>query len=134
MEEKDYRYPGPRPHSRETALVLLGDSVEAASRSLADPSPARLKGLVNKIINVKFTDSQLEECGLTLQDLHEIAKCFIRILNSIYHQRVEYPEPIADKRNHDDSDPKPPKSTEGSDSADKEDRPDNIRRLGLSGR
>ncbi|MEZ4271062.1 MAG: hypothetical protein R3C68_06410 [Myxococcota bacterium] len=133
VQESDYRYPGRRPQSREAALVMLGDSIEAASRSLADPSPARLKGLVNKIVNGKFTDGQLEECDLTLKDMHAIAKAFIRVLTPIYHQRVEYPDPIskADKKTDGDSDQKPAKEADGVDSPSEEDRPDNIRRLGL---
>ena len=135
VQESDYRYPGRKPQTREAALVMLGDSVEAASRSLADPSPARLKGLVNKIINTKFTDGQLEECDLTLQNLHDIAKAFIRVLNSIYHHRIEYPEPFSNhkngKKNDGDTDPKPPKQAENNKSSPQDDRPDNIRRLGL---
>lgn len=92
VSESDYRYPGRKPQSRETALVMLGDSVEAAARSLADPTPARLRGLVNKIINGKFADGQLEECDLTLRDLHTIARAFMKVLTSLYHTRVEYPD------------------------------------------
>ncbi len=92
VHENDYRYPGRKPQTRESALVMLGDSVEAASRSLPDPTHARLAGMVNKVINTKFTDGQLEECDLTLRDLHVIAKAFMGVLKSIYHHRVEYPD------------------------------------------
>lgn len=92
VPEADYRYPGEKPQTREAALVMLGDSIEAASRSIAEPSAARLQGLVHKIINQKFTDGQLEECDLTLRDLHTIAKSFSRVLTSIYHHRMEYPD------------------------------------------
>jgi hypothetical protein len=135
--ESDYRYPGRKPQSRETAIVMLGDSVEAASRSLPEPTPARLQGLVNRIINLKFTDGQLDECDLTLKDLHLIAKAFTRILNSIYHERPEYPGLLTDitgKRQNGDSDSKPPRPAESGDPSVEEDRPDNIRRLGLDGR
>ncbi|MBA2665267.1 MAG: HDIG domain-containing protein [Bradymonadaceae bacterium] len=91
VDEKDYRYPGPKPQSRETAICLLADSIEAASRSLPNPSPARLKGLVQTMINKAFTDGQLDECDLTLKDLNSIAKAFTRILTGIYHHRPEYP-------------------------------------------
>jgi putative nucleotidyltransferase with HDIG domain len=92
VDEKDYRYPGPKPQSRETAIALLADGIEAASRALPNPSPARLKGLVQKMINKAFTDGQLDECDLTLKDLNSIAKAFTRILTGIYHHRPEYPE------------------------------------------
>ena len=72
---------------------MLADCVEAASRTLTDPTPARIQGLVQKIINNIFTDGQLDECELTLKNLHEIAKSFNRILSGIHHQRIEYPEP-----------------------------------------
>ena len=92
VNEADYRYPGQKPQSREAALVMLGDSIEAASRSMQETTPSRLQGLVNRIISSKFTDGQLEECDLTLRDLHTIAKSFSRVLNSIYHHRPEYPD------------------------------------------
>ncbi|QDG54645.1 HDIG domain-containing protein [Persicimonas caeni] len=92
VDEKDYRYPGPKPQSRETAICMLADGIEAASRALPNPSPARLKGLVQKMINKAFTDGQLDECDLTLKDLNSIAKAFTRILTGIYHHRPEYPE------------------------------------------
>lgn len=92
VDEADYRYPGPRPQKRETALVMLADGVEAAARSLPEPTPARIKGLVKKIINGKFVDGQLDECDLTLRDLHEIERSFTRILVSMYHVRPEYPK------------------------------------------
>ncbi|MFA5117104.1 MAG: phosphohydrolase, partial [Candidatus Omnitrophota bacterium] len=97
-EEEGFRYSGPKPHSKETAIVLLADSVEAASRTLKDPSPARMEELVHKIINNKFIDMQLDECDLTLRDLENIAEVFIRILSGIYHTRVTYPEKDSEPR------------------------------------
>lgn len=90
--EKDYRYPGPKPQTRETAICLLADGIEAASRAMPNPTPARLKGLVQNMINKAFTDGQLDECDLTLKDLNIIAQAFMRILTGIYHHRPEYPE------------------------------------------
>ena len=90
--EESFRYPGPKPQTKEAACVLLADSVEAASRSLDDPTPSRIKGLVRKIINNKFIDGQLDECDLTLKDLEKIAQVFTHILTGIFHTRVEYPE------------------------------------------
>ena len=92
LKEGNFRYPGPKPQSKETAIVLLADAVEASSRALSDPTPARIKGLVQKIINNKFIDNQLDECDLTLKDLNKIVGAFIRILTGIFHTRVEYPD------------------------------------------
>lgn len=92
VDEKDYRYPGPKPQTRETAICLLADGIEAASRAMPNKSPARLKGLVQTMINRAFTDGQLDECDLTLKDLNLIAAAFTRILTGIYHHRPEYPD------------------------------------------
>jgi len=91
IKEEDFRYPGPRPQSKETAIVLLADSVEASSRTLTNPTPSRVQSLVQKIVNNKFIDGQLDECNLTLKDLHKISEAFMRILNAMFHTRIEYP-------------------------------------------
>lgn len=91
VQEKDFRYPGPRPQTRETAIIMLADSVEAASRSLATSSPKLLRELVKKIIRDKFTSSQLDQCELTLRDLDEIVEGFMPVLQGIFHTRIEYP-------------------------------------------
>ena len=93
--EEDFRYPGPKPQTKEAGLVMLADAVEAASKTLVDPTPARIQGMVQKIVNKIFSDGQLDECELTLKDLHEIAKSFNNTLGGIFHHRVEYPEPVA---------------------------------------
>jgi putative nucleotidyltransferase with HDIG domain len=95
IKEEDFRYPGPKPQTKEAGLVMLADMVEAASRSLVDPTPARIQGMVQKVINNVFSDGQLDECELTLKDLHEIAKSFNKTLSGIFHQRIEYPESAA---------------------------------------
>ena len=87
----DFRYPGPKPQSKETAVVLLADSVEAASRSLKEPTPEIIQQLVRKIINDKFIDGQLDECELTLQDLYKIQASFVRNLVAVFHTRMKYP-------------------------------------------
>jgi putative nucleotidyltransferase with HDIG domain len=92
VHEHDYRYPGPRPQTREAGILMLADSVEAASRTLADASPARVQQLVQRIINNYFRDGQLDECSLTLRDLHAIARTFIETLSAIRHDRIDYPE------------------------------------------
>ncbi len=89
---RDFRYPGPKPQTKEFGLVMLADIVEAASRTLDDPTPARIQGLVQNLINQVFSDGQLDSCELTLKDLHNIAKSFTKILNGIHHHRIEYPE------------------------------------------
>jgi len=92
VKEEDFRYPGPKPQTKEAGLVMLADAVEAASRALPDPTPARIQGLVQKIINKIFFDGQMDDCELTLKDLHKIANSFNQILGGIYHHRIEYPE------------------------------------------
>ncbi|MFO7577747.1 MAG: HDIG domain-containing protein [Pelovirga sp.] len=94
VDERDYRYHGPKPQTREAALIMLADAVEAASRTLIDPTPARIQGMVKKLINNIFIDGQLNECDLTLRDLNQIAKSFTRVLSSSFHHRVDYPEPV----------------------------------------
>ena len=93
VEESHYRYPGPKPQTKEAGILMLADSVEASSRTLSDPSPAKIQGLVQKMINKIFASGELEESNLTLKDLHLIAKSFVRVLTGIYHRRVEYAEP-----------------------------------------
>jgi hypothetical protein len=89
--EEDYRYHGPKPQTRVAALVMMADGVEAASRVLSDPTPARIASLVDRIINHIFLEGQLDECELTLKDIHEIKKRFTYILTGIFHKRVDYP-------------------------------------------
>ncbi len=92
VNSADFRYPGPKPQTREIAIVMLADVVEAASRTLENPTSSRIKGLVQTLINKIFSDGQLDECELTLKDLNNIAKSFNQILNGIYHHRIEYPD------------------------------------------
>lgn len=92
VKEEGFRYPGPKPDTKETAIVLLADSTEAATRALRNPHPAQIEELVHKVINNKFIDGQLDECDLTLKDIEKISAVFIRILNAIYRNRITYPE------------------------------------------
>lgn len=98
VEEEVFRYPGPKPQKREIAIVLLADSVEAACRTIEEPTPQRIEETVRKIINNKFIDGQLDECELTLKDLEKISATFTHVLCAIYHPRVKYP-----KENHEDN-------------------------------
>ena len=100
VREEGYRYPGPKPDTKETAIVLLADSVEAATRAMKEPTPSKIEELVHKIINNKFIDAQLDSCELTLKDLEKISDVFIRILSGIYHARVIYPEESRSENNH----------------------------------
>lgn len=91
IAEDDYRYPGPRPRTKVAAIVMLSDSVEAASRTLDDPTPQRIQALTNSVITRIFLDDQLGKCDLTLKDLREIARSFNLILTGIFHHRIDYP-------------------------------------------
>lgn len=95
---EDYRYPGPKPQTKEAGLVMLADITEAACRSLPNPTPARIQGMVSKLINQAFTDGQLDSCELTLKDLHQIAKRFYQILAAIHHKRIEYPQQMSESK------------------------------------
>lgn len=86
-----FRYPGPKPQIRETAIAMLADAVEAAGRTLEDPTPARINNLIQRIINDRFQSGELDECPLTLRDLAKIKEAFAQILIAAFHQRVEYP-------------------------------------------
>ncbi len=140
IDERDYRYPGPKPQTREAALIMLADAVEAASRTLTDPTPARIQGMVQKIINNIFIDGQLDECELTLKDLHFIAKSFNRILAGIFHHRVDYPEPAFKERDKEggkrkkleDSDREPAKESKNRETETAQGGSEDLKRLGMS--
>ena len=97
-DEGLYRYPGPKPQTREAALVMIADACEASSRALADPTPERLAALVQRRINETFSEGQLDECDLTLRDLNGIAQAMVRVLEAVYHGRPEYPSRPAGER------------------------------------
>lgn len=92
VDERDFRYPGPKPQSREAGVIMMADAVEAAVRSLSEKSPQKIRNMVEKLINKHFADGQLNECNLTLKDINHVIEAFVKILIGIYHQRVEYPE------------------------------------------
>jgi membrane-associated HD superfamily phosphohydrolase len=87
-----FRYPGPKPQTRETGIAMLADAVEAASRTLDDPKPARIDNLIQRIIDDRFRSGELDECPLTLKDLAKIRESFVQILIAVFHHRVEYPK------------------------------------------
>jgi putative nucleotidyltransferase with HDIG domain len=92
LSESDFRYPGPKPQTKEAGLVMLGDIIEASSRTLSNPTPARIHSLVRERIERIYMDGQLDECELTLKNLNTIAETFTKILTGIFHHRVDYPE------------------------------------------
>jgi len=91
-----YRYPGPKPQSKETGLVMLADGIEAATRAIEDPTPAKLETQIDQIIKSRFIEGELDECDLTLKDLIKIKRSFLKSLIGIYHQRIKYPESSGD--------------------------------------
>ncbi|MDR7486519.1 MAG: HDIG domain-containing protein [Armatimonadota bacterium] len=92
LDEAAFRYDGPKPQTRETAIVMLADAVEATVRTLNRPTPDRLHEVVRRLIREKLEDGQLDECGLTFRELDRIAAAFVRILSGMLHPRVEYPD------------------------------------------
>jgi len=92
IAEENYRYSGPKPQTKEAGIILLADSLEAATRSLTNPTPTRIKTLVKEMIQKNLENGQLEECDLTLKDLNKIGDSFSRILIGMFHTRVEYPD------------------------------------------
>lgn len=92
VREEDYRYKGPKPRSKETAIVMLADAVEAAVRSLEHPTPQKIESVVKGIIEERLNDGQLDDSPLTLKDLNIIAESFIKVLNGLFHPRIEYPD------------------------------------------
>jgi cyclic-di-AMP phosphodiesterase PgpH len=91
VAEEDYRYPGPRPRTKVAAIVMLADSVEAASRTLDNPTPQRIQALTSSVITRIFLDDQMSMCDLTLKDLRDISRSFNLILSGIFHHRIDYP-------------------------------------------
>lgn len=92
VNEDDFRYEGPKPQTKEAAIVMLADSVEAAVRAQNNPTSGQIEGLVRKLIKEKLMSGELDECDLTLRDLDTIANAFLRVLSGVFHTRIEYPD------------------------------------------
>ncbi len=92
VDEQTFRYPGPRPSTRESAVLMLSDAVESASRSLTEPTPARISSLVHDLAMKRLLDGQFEDCGLTLEELRLIEQSLVKSLTAVYHGRVKYPD------------------------------------------
>ncbi|MDP2313030.1 MAG: HDIG domain-containing protein [Pseudomonadota bacterium] len=91
VDERLFRYPGPKPDSREAGIIMLADKVEAACRTIREPNEERIRAMIQQIVNGVMTDGQLENCPLTLRELYQIADTFTTVLLGIYHHRIEYP-------------------------------------------
>lgn len=92
LDESTFRYPGPKPQTKETGVLMLSDVVESASRALSDPTPSRIESLVHDLAMKRLLDGQFDECGLTLQELRTIEDSLVKSLTAVYHGRVKYPE------------------------------------------
>jgi len=91
VTEEKYRYPGPEPQSKVMGVLMIADAVEAASRTLAEPTPVKIRGLIRTIMDDCLQDGQLDQTDLTLADLRVVAESFQRVLSNIFHQRIDYP-------------------------------------------
>ena len=101
VDETTFRYPGPRPQSKEAAIVMLADAVEASSRALADLTPEKLDEHIKEMIEKRLHDGELAECELTMRDLSTVQRAFAHVLRGALHQRIEYPDPSRDLKNED---------------------------------
>ena len=97
VKEEQFRYPGPKPNSKETAILMIADAVESAVRSLKNPTPEEIEGMINKIIVERLNDGQLSDSPLTLKDIKTIASTFSRILRGMQHNRIKYQENLAEE-------------------------------------
>jgi putative nucleotidyltransferase with HDIG domain len=92
VDESSFRYPGPKPQTKEAGILMLADAVESASRVLVEPTPARIESLVEDICRKRLLDGQFDECGLTLEEVHKIGESLVKSLTAVYHGRVKYPD------------------------------------------
>src|SRR5439155_1592525 len=91
-DPSDFVYPGPKPHSKETAITMLADSVEAALRVLEDLTPQKIEEVINHIVRTKLNAGQLDEAPMTLRQIDQVKQEFVRIISGMYHNRIDYPE------------------------------------------
>jgi putative nucleotidyltransferase with HDIG domain len=92
LDPADYAYPGPKPQSKETAVAMLADSVESATRALEDPTPDRIGDLIHSIVETKMREGQLDESPITLREIRQVEDQFVKVLSSVYHHRIDYPQ------------------------------------------
>jgi putative nucleotidyltransferase with HDIG domain len=91
VDESSFRYPGPKPQTKETGILMMADAVESASRALKEPTPARIENVVEEIARKRLLDGQFDECGLTLEEVQKIGESLVKSLTAVYHGRVKYP-------------------------------------------
>ena len=108
VRESDYRYPGPKPHTKELGILLLADAVEAAARTIEQPTPNRLRSMIKKIFDDALEDGQLDDSELTFSELDKIASAFLWVLTNMYHHRIDYPGFDFNRRNQ----PREPRSVQ----------------------
>jgi len=113
VDEVDFRYPGPKPQTKEAAILMLADSIEAASRTLTEPSPAQVQGMIDRLVDSIVADNQLSECDITLREIGQVKDAFLKTLTGVYHRRLDYPgydfksaEEKTDKNTINNSNPK----------------------------
>ncbi len=92
VEESSFRYPGPKPQTKEAAVLMLADAAESACRTLVEPTPSRIEGLVHEIMMKRLLDGQFEECGITLKELNIVEASLVKSLTAVYHGRIKYPD------------------------------------------
>ena len=92
VDESSFRYPGPKPQTKEAGILMLSDAVESASRVLVEPTPARIESLVEELSRKRLLDGQFDECGLTLEEVDKIGQSLVKSLTAVYHGRVKYPD------------------------------------------
>ena len=92
IDEEDFRYPGPKPQTKEAAILMMADSVEAASRTLSGPSPAQIGGMIDRLIDSILADNQFDECDITFREIRLVKESFFKILSGLYHRRLDYPD------------------------------------------
>jgi hypothetical protein len=92
ISDTEFRYPGPKPRTRETAILMLCDSVEGAIRSLQDPTPGRIESVVHETVMARLMDGQFDDCDITLKELSRVEQSFVKSLRAIYHARIAYPK------------------------------------------
>jgi putative nucleotidyltransferase with HDIG domain len=101
VDEVDFRYPGPKPQTKEAAILMLADSIEAASRTLTEPSSAQVQGMIDRLVDSIIADNQLGECDITMREIGLVKDAFFKTLTGVYHRRLDYPgydfQPTEDK-------------------------------------
>jgi len=102
VDINDFRYDGPKPQTAEAAILMLSDTVEAAVRSIPEPTQAKISAMITKLVRGKMEDGQLDECTLTFRDIGKICKAYENVLKGVFHERIEYPSVDLNrpKRNH----------------------------------